>query len=75
VSTVCFDDVHAEWQAKSRPRFPGGAKGKDGGSGEEMVEWFFFNGVNAKAAGTTVGVEDHLVVVSRADEADSLLIF
>ncbi len=54
---------------------PGGAKGKDGGSGEEMVEWFFFNGVNAKAAGTTVGVEDHLVVVSRADEADSLLIF
>jgi len=40
-----------------------------------MVEWFFFNGVNTKTAGTSIGGQHNLVIFPGAHETQPPLAF
>lgn len=51
------------------------AKGKDAGAGIEVIEWFFFDRIDAKAAAFAICREYHLLVDVLSDKAEATLSF
>ena len=49
------------------------SKGEDWGAWQEVIERFLFDGVDAEAGTTAVGIEDHLSVAIFADEAKAFI--
>ena len=52
-----------------------GAKGKNAFAREEVVQWFFFNGVGCNGRQPSVGIADQFSISEASDLADSLFSF
>jgi hypothetical protein len=51
----------------------GGAEGQHRRTGQKVIERFFFDGVHAEPAGTSIGLEHHARALAPAHEAQSPL--
>ena len=53
----------------------GCAKGEHAGSGQKMVKWFFFDGIDAEPAAAAIGSQDDLVIQAFSNKAETTLAF
>ena len=49
------------------------AEGQNGRAGQEMVKWFFLDGIHTKTAGSAIGGEHHLIALAGAHETQPTL--